>query len=208
MDIYIKPTIKTSISGRTEILTKDVCEVVAPESVAEKIKNLRLTEIKTTEKKKNYLISCTDIIKTITAAYPEACVSNVGETDTVVQYAAVKKKDNPFLAWTKVLFVVLVLLTGSATAIMSFHTDAQIPKVFENYHKIFYGKENKKPLILDVPYSIGLAAGILVFFNHALGKKMTDDPTPIEVEMSQYEKEVDETLLDILNDERNGNDRP
>ncbi len=208
MDIYIKPVIKVNISGRTEILTKDVCEVVAPEAMSDKIKNLRLTEIKTSEKKKNYLISCTDIIKTITAAYPEACVSNVGETDTVVQYAAEKKKDNPFFAWAKVLFVVLVLLTGSATAIMSYHTDAQIPKVFENYHRIFYGKENTKPLILDVPYSIGLAVGILVFFNHALGKKITDDPTPIEVEMSQYEKEVDETLLDILNGERSGNDRP
>jgi stage V sporulation protein AA len=84
-----------------------------------------------------------------------------------------------------------------------------MPKVFENYYKIFYGRANNNPLIIDIPYSIGLAVGIIVFFNHFMGKKITDDPTPIEVEMALYETEVNETVLDVLNtqrmDDRHGN---
>ncbi len=60
-------------------------------------------------------------------------------------------------------------------------------------------------MLIDLPYSIGLAAGIIVFFNHFSGKKLTDDPTPIEVEMSVYEKEVADNLIDTLNKKRGEN---
>lgn len=183
-----------------------MAEVVATADVADKVKNMKLIDITLMpgkpEKKVNYLVSVTDIIKAIKKTYPDYTVNNVGAQDTVVQYASKKSKDNPFLKWLKIAFVVLVLLTGSATAIMSFQTDAQIPKVFENYYRIFYGETKSNPLIIDIPYSIGLALGIVVFFNHFLGKKITDDPTPIEVEMSLYETEVNETMLDVLNTQR------
>ena len=171
--------------------------------MAEKVRAMKLMDIELEGKKANYLVSVTDIIKKIKKTYPDCTVNNVGAQDTVVQYATEKSKDNAFFKWLKIAFVVVVLLAGSATAIMSFHTDAQIPKVFENYYKIFYGKDKSNPLIIDIPYSIGLAAGIIVFFNHFFGKKVTDDPTPIEVEMSLYETEINETVLDVLNTQRN-----
>lgn len=34
---------------------------------------------------------------------------------------------------------------------------------------------------LEVFYSLGLAAGIIVFFNHVGGRRLTKDPTPVEV---------------------------
>ena len=43
---------------------------------------------------------------------------------------------------------------------------------------------------MEIPYSIGLAVGITVFFNHCSKRKLTTDPTPIEVEMTTYEEEV------------------
>jgi stage V sporulation protein AA len=60
------------------------------------------------------------------------------------------------------------------------------------------GEEKDNPLIIEIPYSIGLAAGIIVFFNHFLGHKITDDPTPIEVEMTEYDKEVTDTILNSI----------
>ena len=91
---------------------------------------------------------------------------------------------------------------GSATAIMSFHTDAQIPMVFQNYYRIFFQKESEKPLIIDIPYSIGLAFGIIIFFNHFMGKKMSEEPTPIEVEMSTYETAVNSTVIDQMTEKK------
>jgi len=151
------------------------------------------------EKKKSYLVSVTDIIKTIKKTYPDYTVNNVGEMDTLVQYAAKKSYDRPWLKWLRIAFVVVVLFVGSSTAIMSFHTDGQMPKIFENYYRMFYGEEKSNPKIVNIPYSIGIAVGIIVFYNHFMGKKITDDPTPIEVEMELYEKDVTDTVVEVLN---------
>lgn len=48
---------------------------------------------------------------------------------------------------------------------------------------------------LEVSYSIGLAAGIIVFFNHVGGRRITKDPTPIEVSIRNYEEDVDKALI-------------
>jgi stage V sporulation protein AA len=203
LDIYIKPVKKVSLAGRSQVLVKDVAEVIATADVAEKVRGMKLLTIEADgEKKKNYLVSVTDIIKAIKKTYPNCTVNNVGAQDTVVQYALEKSHDNPWWKWAKIAFVVVVLLAGSATAIMTFHTDAQVPKVFENYYRIFYGQYENNPWIINIPYAIGMAVGILVFFNHFAGKKITDDPTPIEVEMSLYETEVNETVLDVLNTQK------
>ena len=37
---------------------------------------------------------------------------------------------------------------------------------------------------------------MLIFFNHFMGKKLTADPTPMEVEMRAYEDQVDTTVLE------------
>ena len=202
MDIYIKPVKKTSLAEADKITIKDVAEVIATKGVAKKINQMKLMDINTKEKKANFLISVTDIIKLIKKTYPQYTINNVGAQDTVVQYAAQKSQDITWWKWLKIAFVVLILLTGSSTAIMSFHTDGQIPKVFENYYRIFFGEYTSNPHIIDIPYSIGLAVGIFVFFNHFMGKKVTDDPTPIEVEMALYETEVNETVIDVLNTEK------
>ena len=49
---------------------------------------------------------------------------------------------------------------------------------------------------MEVSYSIGLAVGILVFYNNFGPKKLSKDPTPIEVEMRKYETEINQALID------------
>jgi stage V sporulation protein AA len=197
LDIYVKPAEKAELFAAESVWVRDVAEVVAPAEIAAQIRGIKLMDI-TAARKTNYLIRVTDIIRAIQKKYPSAALHNVGAQDTVVQNSPERKKKNKAALFLKTAFVALILLVGSATAIMSFHTDTQIPKVFENYYKIFYGEEKSNPLIITIPYSIGLAAGIIVFYNHLLGKKLTNDPTPIEVEMTQYETEVNETLIEAL----------
>ena len=49
---------------------------------------------------------------------------------------------------------------------------------------------------LEISYCIGLGIGILIFFNHVGRKKITHDPTPIQVEMRKYETDLDTTFID------------
>ena len=199
LDIYIKPVKKATLAEVDKIIIKDVAEIIATTDVRKKVEQMKLMDVAIEGKKANFLISVTDIIKLIKKKYPEYTVNNVGAQDTVVQYASQKSDDAAWFKWLKIFFVVLILLSGSSTAIMCFHSDSQIPKVFENYYRIFFGEQTNNPLIISIPYAIGLAMGILVFFNHFMGKKVTDDPTPIEVEMALYETEINETVIDVLN---------
>ncbi len=201
MDIYVKPFKKVSLSEVKKVYLKDVAEVYAPKEILEKIKGVKLMEIDTKEDK-NYLISIIDIINRIDKSMPGNTINNVGEIDTIVEYSPVKEKEKSFLKTLKVIAVTIILLAGSSTAIMSFHSDAQMSKVFENYYYIFFNERVENPMLLDIPYSIGLAMGIIVFFNHFVGKKITKDPTPIEVEMSTYEANVTDNIIDTLNVEK------
>lgn len=206
MDIYIKPKKKVSLSNREIIMVNDVCDIVADKEVAAKVKKLNLLYItRDGENKKNYLISVTDIIKAIRKIYPNYTINNVGEMDTLVQHVSEKSPDKAWWKWLKIAAIVVVLFFGSSTAIMSFHTDGQIPKIFERYYSMFYGEEKSNPAIVNVPYSIGLALGIIVFYNHFMGRKITDDPTPIEVEMEKYDRDVTDAMVDIINQQENAN---
>lgn len=201
MDIYIKPMKKASITAKKDVYVSDVADVFAPDSILKRIKNVKVLEIKEDVKKK-YLVTIIDIIKIIDKALPGHTINNVGEMDTVVEYSPNEQKSNKYIQALKIAFVSIILLAGSATAIMSFHSDAQMSTVFENYYYIFFKEKIENPMIIDLPYSIGLAVGIIVFFNHFSGKKITDDPTPIEVEMSAYETNVTDNIIDTLNTER------
>ena len=201
MDIYIKPEKKIKYQKAGTVHIKDIAEIYSESTLRKKAENIKIMEIKE-EKNKCYLISVIDIINAIDRALPGNTISNVGEMDTIVEYEKPRKKNKIWL-YTKIIFVALVLFAGSATAIMSFHSDAQMATVFENYYYIFFGERIENPAIIDLPYAIGLAAGIVVFFNHLGNKKLTSDPTPIEVEMSVYEDDVNTNIIDTLNKEKN-----
>lgn len=198
MDIYIKPVEKVQIVSRKLVYLKDIAEVYVSGRNEDAIRNLIVLEIPK-DKKETYVISVIDVIKGVANCFPNAKVTNLGETDIVVDYEPIKKQDNKLFLYLKVIFVAIVLAAGASTTIMCFHTDAQVPKIFENYYYIFFGENNDLPMIMTIPYSLGLGFGIIVFFNHFSKFYLTKDPTPIEVEMTTYEKDTLTNIVDTLN---------
>ena len=84
---------------------------------------------------------------------------------------------------------------------MAFHNDISIGKVFEKIYGIVTGQPYDGYGVLEISYSIGLALGIIVFFNHVGGRRITKDPTPIEVEMRIYEDQVNTALVETADRE-------
>jgi stage V sporulation protein AA len=189
MDVYVKMKKRARVV-QGEIRLRDVADILPRGSLEE----LRVGQLSDS----HAVVSITDVVAAITKKEPQATVNSIGETDTLISIQ--KPKPNAAWMWIKVGFVALVLLVGSATAIMSYHTDGQIPKIFERFFLMFFGYEQSNPIIITIPYSIGLAVGIIVFYNHFFSKKKTDDPTPIEVEMELYENDVTDALVDTLSE--------
>lgn len=201
MDIYIKPIKKASIAGRKLVYVKDISEVFTTGINMDAVKNTIVTQIKS-DKESSYLISIIDVIKSLTNSFPDATITNLGEMDVVVEYAPQSKKESKAFTYLKVAVICIVLFAGAATAIMSFHADGEIPDIMSNYYYIFFKQTIETPKILIIPYSIGLAVGITIFFNHFSKIYLTKDPTPIEVQMTTYENETITNIIDTLSSQK------
>lgn len=159
-----------------------------------KVKTLRILKIRE-EKEPRYVISVLKIIACIHEQYPRLEIQNLGETDIIVTY---ENQKTPPLLWhiLKVVLVSAVIFFGSAFSIMAFNNDVGVTKLFGQIYELIMGKKTDGFSVLEVTYSIGLAIGILIFFNHFGKKRFTVDPTPMEIQMRLYENDIQTTLVE------------
>lgn len=143
---------------------------------------------------KRCVISVLKLVELMENACPGITVQVLGEPDVLVEWVEVKKNQRG-LKWLKIALVCLVSFFGTAFTIMAYHNDVGINEVFTEIYRIVMNREPQGLNVLEVSYSLGLALGIIVFFNHVGGRRLTKDPTPIEVAMRNYEEDVDKTLI-------------
>ena len=134
------------------------------------------------------------VIEIIHNDYPTLEVVNCGEEDFLVEYVKSTVK-NKFLEKLKLILISIIVFFGSAFTIMTFHNDIGINEVFERFYIQLMGEDKPMVTELEISYSIGLAVGIVVFFNHIKKKKLSHDPTPLEVEMKKYNKDLITTKI-------------
>ncbi len=140
------------------------------------------------------VFSILKVIEIIHQAYPDMEIVNCGESDFIVEY---QKSTVKSAVWEKLKLglIAIVVFFGSAFTIITFHIDIGIQKTFSRFYQQLMGVEKPAVTELEISYSIGLAVGIIVFFNHFSKKKLTADPTPIEVEMKKYNKDLIDTKV-------------
>ena len=122
-------------------------------------------------------------------------VENLGETDFIIEYVQERKK-RPVWEYTKVVLVCMMIFFGSAFSIMTFNADVSVDQVFGDLHRLMTGQERTAITWLEGGYAAGLFLGILIFYNHFRTKKRVMDPTPLEVEIREYERTVNQSILD------------
>lgn len=166
-------------------------------SVTSKVKTIKLLNIQE-DKRRRYSFSVMKIIELINQEYPNVEVQNIGETDFIIDYENKDKQNhqlNSILNIIKVMLICIITMFGSAYAIMAYDNDVSISEVFKKAYMVFLGETGEGLMIIEIMYSIGLTLGIIIFYNHFGGKKITTDPTPLEVEMHTLECDIDDTLI-------------
>lgn len=143
---------------------------------------------------KRCVISTLKMIELMEQECADISVQVVGEADVLVEWISVNKHKG-WQQWLKAVLVCLVSFFGTAFTIMAYHNDVGINDVFAEVYRMVMNEEPGGLNVLEVSYSIGLALGIVVFFNHIGGRRITKDPTPIEVALRNYEEDVDRTLI-------------
>lgn len=197
--IYLNVQLSSSIS-RPIVRVGDVAEVFCEnKSVKKQVQGLVITEFKTPKEYKKVYSTCR-IIQMITAAVPNCQVQSLGETDFIIYYKPIgrpsKWKDT-----VKIILVCLLSFFGAAFSIMTFNTDVTTPDLFNQLYELFMGTPAEGPGILQASYAVGLFLGIILFFNHGGRYKLTNDPSPLQVQMRKYEQDVNQAF--IVDAERN-----
>lgn len=142
------------------------------------------------------IIHITDVIDALHQGFPETLVQNIGSNDTIVRWKKQQEKSKTIWQIAKILLVCVVVFFGAAFTVMAFHNDIGIEDIFKRTYEIITGRESDGATILEFTYSIGLLWGIVYFFHRFGRKAATTDPTPIEVAMRTYEKEVNEAIVE------------
>ena len=182
------------------VYIKDIASVYcAQKEIAAKVKALKVHRFGEKEKKR-LVISVLKIIELIESRCLGVTVENIGENATLVELVDTKKYKG-MMQWVKLVFVTCITFFGTAFTIAVFHNDININKIFARVYEMVMGYPSTGYSILEVSYSIGVAAGIIIFFNHIGGRRITKDPTPIEVEMKIYESDVNKALIETADRE-------
>lgn len=181
---------------KMDIFLSDIADVYcANRNVESRCRAIKIKGIhKDQDKSCRYVGSVMDVVKKIEEIDSTIQIQNLGETDFIVDYEP-EKKIRMSWQWVKTAFVCLVSFFGGAFAIMSFNNDANVSQVFGQIYEAVMGVPSEEPNILEMSYSVGLAVGIIGFFNHFSKIQVTKDPTPLEVEMRLYEDDVNKTVI-------------
>lgn len=191
--VYVKAERNTEMRV-DEVFLKDIASVYCDDkAVLAKARAIRLHTFRS-EGEKRFFISMTEVVRLIKEAVPGTEVESIGEPDMMIERVHAEKKKG-VVEVLKILLVSLVCFFGASFTIMAFHNDIGIVDVFAKYYELVMGESSSGFTVLEISYSIGLSAGIILFFNHIGGRRLTKDPTPIEVEMAVYEEDVEKALI-------------
>ena len=141
-----------------------------------------------------YVVSAVDLVHAIAKEEPNVDITHIGEANLVVTYEKAKHQQK-WYSWLKTLLVCVLTFFGGAFSIMTFNTDVDTANLFSKIYTQFTGEIATGPTILEFTYSVGIGIGVVFFFKHFGKGKLTQDPTPVEVQMRLYEDDVNKTLI-------------
>ena len=192
--VYIKPELSCLVSHK-KITVADVCRVYsAEEKVAQQVRQVPLLQINKSGEKNKISVSTLYVIRHIMDNVPDITVINLGEPDFLVEYLPPGPKKK-WVDYGKAVMVGIIVFFGSAFTIMTFNEDANLPVIFARVYESVSGDAAGNGW-LEVCYSLGLPLGIILFFNHFASAKLSNDPTPLQIQMRQYEQQEDTTIIE------------
>jgi stage V sporulation protein AA len=137
------------------------------------------------------LIDMLRVVAAVRSEFPGLQIEHYGEPHVLVEIMSPSRKPNPLLF----ALVWLLLFIGSGLAIMNFHADVSMMEVHQKLYEMISGKKVEHPYWLQIPYSFGLGAGMVVFFNQLFKKRFSEEPSPLEVEMFMYQENLNRYVI-------------
>ncbi|WP_240377657.1 stage V sporulation protein AA [Bacillus piscicola] len=193
--VYLQLFASTEAKVGQELYLRDIARLEGEEETIQRLLHLPLYTI-SRQDNTHVVIDILTVLQKIHTAYPEIRIMNMGPRQIVVETTIQRKKMNLVLF----CFVWFLLFIGAALAIMNFHEDVSMLAVHQKLYHLVTGENDPHPLMLQIPYSIGLGLGMILFFNHIFKKRINEEPSPLEIEMYQYKQDIEQYLAETETD--------
>lgn len=191
--VYLKCKMDVEIEQEEVFLGNIATLECADPAILKKCSEIKVYSFKGEQKR--VVISSLKLISLICNVCPDVFVQSIGESDVLIERVKVDSQKG-FRVWFKILVVSLICFFGTASTLVAYNADIGVRDIFGEVYEVFMNKPPGPVNVLEITYSVGLALGITVFFNHIGKRKITSDPTPIEVSMREYEREVNQALIE------------
>lgn len=196
-EIYIKLESRYTTEPNSSVYLTDVAEIFCKNASLQKyLEGLKIYNAK--EKEICDFVSAIDIINKIENERDNVNVNIIGKPEILIEIKGGDKK-NIIFKYLKVIIICITLFLGAGLAIINFHVDVNMKQSMEKIYYILTGTKKDNPLILLIPYSLGIGIGMIAFFSSAFSNKSRrKEPGPMEVEMDLFNKDVDDSILNII----------
>ena len=192
--LYLKIDENVGVHDR-RVFLKDIAQIsCSNKEIEARVKTMLFPEAGGREPGR-YVKSVMEVIACIQKEFPSLEINNIGVPDFIITYEK-QKQPADAVSWLKTAAVCVLCFFGASFSIMTFNNDVSITELFGQVYELFTGQTSDGFTVLELSYSLGLGLGIIVFFNHFAGKKLTADPTPLEVQMRTYENDVNDTIIE------------
>ncbi|BDG46641.1 stage V sporulation protein AA [Parageobacillus sp. KH3-4] len=189
--VFVKLRHRVQVKPQAVVAIGDVAQIIANDcNIAEQLKTIPLYAIQPSDKN-IVIIDVMKVVRAMMETNDALDVQVIGPAQTIVEVIDQKRS----FSTAYFLLIWLLLFVGSAMAIMNFHEDVSMQKVHQHLYEIITGKKIDKPLLLQIPYSLGLGIGMILFFNHVFRKRINEEPSPLEVEMFNYQQSLDQYVI-------------
>lgn len=188
--VYLRMKKNVELSFMQDVHLKHIAYISTAPLLKRKLENTSIYRV--TKKDKNIvIIDSFLIIDHLTRVNEDIEIQLIGPAQTIIRINKNKKAPSMLI----VSSVWLLLFIGTAMTIMNFHYDVSMQEVQQKLHYLLTGEHNEFPLWIQIPYSFGLGIGMLLFFNHWFNKRFNEEPSPLEVEIYNYQQDLDNYLI-------------
>ncbi len=188
--LYLRMRHKITVLPNHTVTIGEIAQIITGEELQRQLEEKIIYHVNMSDKN-IVVIDIMTVIGHIRSINPDIDIKTMGSKQTIVEIEYKKRNFSPIYF----IGVWLLLFIGAALAIMNFHEDVSMREVHQRIYYIVTGEVIKKPLLLQIPYSIGLGLGMILFFNHLFRKRINEEPSPLEVEMFNYQQDLDRYVM-------------
>lgn len=200
--VYLNLKNKISINVDSKVKIKEIGEVFcADNKLKTQIENLVIYKSKSEEDWD--FITTIDVANKLLDFNSNLDLVILGAQETMFEIKT-KELDSQAFKIIKVVFISIILFFGAGIAVINFHEDVNMSESITKLYYTFTGIEATHPLIMTIPYTIGVGLGVFTFFSRviSISRRRRKQPGPMEVEQYLYDQDMEKYILNSLKNKK------